>query len=96
MHALPRLLADDATPEAIATLAAGQGGRLTIAAAEGGIFDIFAGRYTGGVKNLDVLLRGHAGDSYRVDRKGREPEHIEEPHPHVHPHRAAVRPQTDR
>lgn len=77
VHALPRLLADDATPEAIATLAAGQGGRLTIAAAEGGIFDIFAGRYTGGVKNLDVLLRGHAGDSYRVDRKGREPEHIE-------------------
>ncbi|SMX65437.1 Protein of unknown function (DUF3987) [Brevibacterium sp. Mu109] len=75
--AVPRLLADDATPEAIASLAATQGGRLAIAAAEGGIFDIFAGRYNSGVPNLDVLLRGHAGDAYRVDRKGREPEHIE-------------------
>lgn len=74
---LPRLLADDATPEAIGSLAAAQGGRIAIAAAEGGIFDIFAGRYSSGISNLEVLLRGHAGDSFTVDRKGRDSEHIE-------------------
>lgn len=74
---MPRLLADDATPEAIASLAASQGGRIAIAAPEGGIFDIFAGRYTGGIANNEVLLRGHAGDSYVIDRKGRESETID-------------------
>lgn len=74
---LPRLIADDATPEAIASLAAAQGGRLAIASPEGGIFDIFAGRYSSGIPNLDVLLKGHAGDSITVDRKGRESEHID-------------------
>lgn len=74
---LPRILADDATPEAIGSIAASQGGRLAIAAAEGGIFDIFAGRYSSGISNLEVLLRGHAGDSFTVDRKGRESEHID-------------------
>lgn len=74
---MPRLLADDATPEAIVSIAASQGGRIAIAAPEGGIFDIFAGRYTGGVANNEVLLRGHAGDSYVIDRKGRESETID-------------------
>lgn len=74
---LPRILADDATPEAIGSIAAEQGGRLAIAAAEGGIFDIFAGRYSSGVPNIEVMLRGHAGDSFTVDRKGRESEHID-------------------
>lgn len=74
---LPRIIAEDATPEAIASLAATQGGRLTIASAEGGIFDIFAGRYSSGIPNLDVLLKGHAGDAVTVDRKGRESEHID-------------------
>lgn len=74
---LPRIIAEDATPEAIASLAAAQGGRLTIASAEGGIFDIFAGRYSSGIPNLDVLLKGHAGDAVTVDRKGRESEHID-------------------
>lgn len=75
--ASPRILAEDATPEALASLAADQGGRIAVAAAEGGIFDNFAGRYSGGVPNVDVLLHGHAGEPYRVDRKGREPELIE-------------------
>jgi hypothetical protein len=75
---LPRIIAEDATPpKPLPALPAAQGGRLTIASAEGGIFDIFAGRYSSGIPNLDVLLKGHAGDAVTVDRKGRESEHIE-------------------
>ena len=43
---IPRLVADDITPEAAASLLAEQGGRLAIISAEGGIFDIIAGRYS--------------------------------------------------
>lgn len=42
---LPRLVADDVTPEAAASLLADHGGRLAIISAEGGIFDTMAGRY---------------------------------------------------
>ncbi|MDD9378907.1 YfjI family protein [Streptomyces sp. ZAF1911] len=69
--ARPRLLADDATPEVITTLMAEQGGRLAVMSAEGGIFDIMAGRYSG-IPNLEVFLKGHAGDRMRVDRRSRE------------------------
>ncbi|WP_093801127.1 YfjI family protein [Streptomyces sp. Wb2n-11] len=75
--AKPRLLADDATPEVIASLLAEQGGRLSVMSAEGGIFDIIAGRYSG-TPNMEVFLRGQAGDRLRVDRRGRE-EFIESP-----------------
>ncbi|MFB7617168.1 DUF3987 domain-containing protein [Kitasatospora sp. NPDC056181] len=73
----PRLLVDDATPEAITTLLAEQGGRLSVMSAEGGIFDIIAGRYSG-TPNLEVFLKGHAGDRLRVDRRSRQ-EFIEAP-----------------
>src|SRR5262249_28084313 len=43
---VPRLLADDATPEALGTLMAEQHGRLAVISAEGGIFDAIAGRYS--------------------------------------------------
>jgi len=77
--ALPRLIADDVTPEAAASLLADHGGRLAIISAEGGIFDILAGRYSGGVPQLDVWLKAHAGDPLRIDRKGRKSEHIDAP-----------------
>lgn len=76
---VPRLIADDVTPEATASLLADHGGRVAIISAEGGIFDVMAGRYTKGVPVLDVWLKGHAGDQLRVDRKGRESEYIESP-----------------
>jgi replicative DNA helicase len=76
---LPRLLADDVTPEAAASLLAEHGGRIAISSAEGGIFDVLAGRYSRGVPNLDWALKGHAGDPLRVDRKGRAAEYIEHP-----------------
>ena len=76
---MPRLVADDITPEAAASLLAEQGGRLAVLSAEGGIFATLAGRYSGGVPSIEVFLKGHSGDMLRVDRKGRPPEHI--PHP---------------
>jgi hypothetical protein len=75
---IPRLLADDATPEATASLLADHGGRIAIVSAEGGIFDTIAGRYAKTV-NIDVYLKGHAGDTIRVDRQGRAPQYIPRP-----------------
>jgi hypothetical protein len=75
---IPRLLADDITPEAAATLLADHGGRIAIISAEGGIFDTLAGRYARTV-NIDVFLKGHSGDPIRVDRQGRAPQHIPSP-----------------
>lgn len=75
----PRLIADDVTPEAVGTLLADHGGRLAIISAEGGVFEVMNGRYSGGVPSLDVWLKGHAGDPLRVDRKGRPSEYVPRP-----------------
>jgi replicative DNA helicase len=75
---IPRLLADDATPEALATLLADHG-RISLLSPEGGVFDMMAGRYQSGGPSLDVYLKGHAGDAIRVDRKGRPAEYVEQP-----------------
>jgi hypothetical protein len=79
--AWPRLVADDATPEALISLLCEQRGRMAVLSAEGDLFDIMSGRYSrdGQVPNLGVFLKGHAGDLLLVDRKGREPERIEAP-----------------
>jgi replicative DNA helicase len=76
---LPRLLADDITAEALASLLAEQSGRIALLSAEGGPFDAMAGRYQGAGVYLDPYLKGHAGDELRVDRKGRGAEYIERP-----------------
>jgi hypothetical protein len=75
---LPRLFADDVTPEALASLMAGNGGRMAIISDEGSIFDVLAGRYST-TPNLDPFLKGHAGTPMRIDRKGREPEFVDKP-----------------
>lgn len=75
----PRLIADDVTPEAVGSLLAEHGGRLAIISAEGGVFEVMNGRYSGGVPSLDVWLKGHAGDPLRVDRKGRPSEYVPKP-----------------
>ena len=74
----PRLLVDDASPERLAGLLAAHGGRIAAMAPEGDLFETIAGRY-GGVPNLGVFLRGHAGDDLRVDRIGRPPECVRAP-----------------
>lgn len=74
----PRLIVDDITPEEVATLLSQHGGRLAVLSAEGAIFDILAGRYSG-TPNLGVFLKGHGGDLLLVDRKGRPPERVDNP-----------------
>ncbi|HEV7149031.1 MAG TPA: DUF3987 domain-containing protein [Pedococcus sp.] len=76
---LPRLLADDITPERCAGVLAEQGGSLAVVSAEGGIFDIIAGRYSPGAPALDVWLKGHSGDQLRIDRQSRAPQFIPNP-----------------
>jgi len=68
---LPRLLAQDITPEKLGQLMADHGEKMTLLSDEGGLFDIFAGRYNGGIPNLDLLLQAHAGSLVRVDRGSR-------------------------
>lgn len=76
----PRLIADDCTPERLATLLAHNGGRMAVLSAEGGIFEILAGRYSTNVMpNLEVFLKGHSGDTLRVDRVNRPPEFMPSP-----------------
>ncbi|MDJ1138504.1 YfjI family protein [Streptomyces iconiensis] len=76
--ARPQLVADDATPETVGTLLHEQGGRISCLSAEGELFDIIAGRYSG-KPNMGMFLKGHAGDMVRVNRQGREAQHIEAP-----------------
>ena len=67
-----RYIADDCTPERLATLLREQGGRIAVMSAEGDVFDLMAGRYSmKGMGNFGVFLKGHAGDALRVDRVGR-------------------------
>ena len=76
----PRLLSNDITPERLATLLHEQGGRMAARSAEGDVFDLMAGRYSSNaVPNFTVYLKGHSGDTIRVDRVGRPPEYVEGP-----------------
>ena len=74
-----RLLADDCTPEALTKLLAESDGRIGVFSAEGGIFDTISGSRFNTSVNMDVFLKGHAGDSIRVNRLNRPAEYI--PHP---------------
>ncbi|NGO76781.1 DUF3987 domain-containing protein [Streptomyces sp. YC504] len=76
--AIPQLVADDVTPENVGTLLDQQGGRISCLSAEGELFDIIAGRYTG-KPNMGMFLKGHAGDMIRVNRQGRDAQHIDAP-----------------
>jgi hypothetical protein len=67
----PRFFVDDVTAEALTSKLCEQGGRIGLFGAEGGIFETMAGRYSNGAPNIDVYLKGHAGESVRVDRRQR-------------------------
>ena len=73
-----KLFVDDVTSERLTSILAENRGRAAIASAEGGIFDILNGIYTKNV-NIDVFLKGHSGDTIRVDRIGRASELIDRP-----------------
>lgn len=74
-----RLLADDTTPEALTSLLAENNGRMGVMIAEGGLFSVMAGLYSGDRANIDMFLKAYTGETIRVDRKGRPSEYI--PHP---------------
>lgn len=67
----PQVWAQDVTPENLGTLMGENAERMAILSDESGIFDILAGRYSGGIPNLDLFLQGHAGSPVRVNRGSR-------------------------
>lgn len=73
-----KLFVDDVTAEKLASVLAENDSKAAIVSAEGGIFDILNGIYTKNV-NIDVFLKGHCGDTIRVDRIGRASESILHP-----------------
>lgn len=74
---VPSLTSDDVTPEKLGSLIADHAGRYAVASAEGGLFESLA-RYSG-TPNLDVYLKGHAGDDLKVARTGRTGEVVRNP-----------------
>ena len=73
-----KLFVDDVTAEKLASVLAENRNKAAIVSAEGGIFDILNGIYTKNA-NIDVFLKGHSGDTIRVDRIGRSSESIVHP-----------------
>ena len=68
---VPRLWVDDVTVERLQNLMADNGERIALISAEGGIFEVLAGLYSGGKSNINVVLQSHAGEPVRVERQGR-------------------------
>ena len=75
---LPRMLADDATPEALGGLLA-RHGSIGVIAAESALLDNLAGRYADGRANLHLACQAYSGEPTRIDRRGRDPEQLERP-----------------
>lgn len=67
---LPRLLADDASPEAVATLLRDHGERLAILSTEADLFDMLLKGKPGQRQNMNIYLKAWSGDSFIRDRKG--------------------------
>ena len=73
-----RLYLDDVTPEKLVSEIADNGGACAIISSEGGVFDNFAGRYSGSA-NIDVLLKAYSGDTIKKDRATKRNERIFSP-----------------
>ena len=67
---LPRLIADDATPEAIATLMRDHGQRLAVLSTEADLFDMLLRGKPGQRANVNIYLKAWSGDPFIRDRKG--------------------------
>jgi Protein of unknown function (DUF3987) len=75
---VPRLLADDATPEALAGLLS-KHGSIAVLAAESALIDNLAGRYSDGKANLHLVCAAYSGEPTTIDRKGDDPQRIDRP-----------------
>lgn len=73
-----RLLAGDATPEALVAKMADTGGPIALLAPEGDPLALADGRYSDTAR-VDELLRCYDGETMRVDRRGRDPLVVERP-----------------
>lgn len=78
VQAAPRIIGDDVTIEALVSHLAEQNGRFAVISAEGGLFTGLSGRYSDKV-DITPVLKAHAGDRIRVDRKGRDSEFVDDP-----------------
>ena len=77
----PRILADDITPEALASIMAANHGTASIWSSEGGLLSILGGRYQNkdAGPNIDLILKAYSSDMAAVDRVGRQTEIIKSP-----------------
>jgi replicative DNA helicase len=76
---LLRLVLDDVTAESLEVVLRQQGGRIAIMSDEGGPFELMGGRYSDGIPNIDVYLKGHSGSPIATDRIGREGGSVQNP-----------------
>lgn len=74
-----RLVLDDVTAESLEVVLRQQGGRIAIMSDEGGPFELMGGRYSDGIPNIDVYLKGHSGSPIATDRIGREGGSVQSP-----------------
>lgn len=73
------LTADDITMEALTSKMAANGEKMALISSEGGLFNVLSGLYTGGISNIDVILKAWSGDHVEVDRKNRGSEVLMNP-----------------
>lgn len=76
---VPQLWTSDITPEKLGVIMFENGERMALISDEGGVFDTLAGRYSGGIPNLDLFLKSYSGSPERVDRGGRKSVFLEKP-----------------
>ena len=76
---IPRLLAQDSTPEALVRQMAEQGGRVAVMSPEGGPLRILDGRYSDGVARLEELAKAYDGEEIKSGRISRSDVHVPRP-----------------
>ena len=74
-----RIAIDDITPECMIQLM-GRNKSLLMISDEAGMLGNFAGRYTGNIPNLDLLLKAWSGESFFCDRATKESVYIPNPY----------------
>jgi hypothetical protein len=74
-----RLVVDDITAESLDQVLRQQGGRIAVMSDEGGPFELMGGRYSEGVPNFEIYLKGYSGSASTTDRIGRAGGEVREP-----------------
>jgi Protein of unknown function (DUF3987) len=71
---LPCLLTDDITVEKLGDVLQEQDGRIACISAEGGVFEMMAGRCSkDGSSHFNIYLNGYSGEEIRIHRKSSDP-----------------------